>query len=157
MKVMHNLTIRYPAKNLALRQPTLPQIQRAQDYLAQFPQVEMEPQHRFADGMYCRNLPIPADTIVVGKIHRHEHFVVLTKGSATINTDKGMETITAPHTWVSKPGAKRILKTITDCEFMTFHLNPTNTTDLDELEADIIVAESSPFPSLTDDIQRIYA
>lgn len=124
------------------RQPSLSAMKRLQAFLAPMPQVEMEPRHYFADGMYGRVLPIPADTVVVGKIHRHEHLVALIKGEATINTDRGMERIRAPHVWISPPGAKRALVTHTDCEFMTCHLNPTNTRDLDDLEADIIIPEA---------------
>lgn len=122
--------------------PSRSQVVRLQDYMATLPQVDMAPQHYFADGMYVRNLPIPADTVVVGKIHRHQHMVALIKGTARINTDKGMETISAPHIWRSEPGAKRALVTLTDCEFMTMHLNPTNTRDLDEIEADVIEPEA---------------
>lgn len=141
------------------RQPTMPAMKRLQSFLAPMPQVEMEPRHFFADGMYGRVLPIPAGTVVVGKIHRHEHLVALIKGEATINTDRGMERITAPHVWVSKAGAKRALITHTDCEFMTAHLNPDNTRDLDALEADIIIPEALGYdvPALSDDIQAVYA
>ncbi len=124
------------------RQPSMAAMKRLQSYMAGLPQTEMEPRHYFAEGMYGRVLPIPADTVVVGKIHRHEHLVALIKGEATINTDRGMERIRAPHVWISQPGAKRALVTHTDCEFMTCHLNPTNTHDLDELEADIIIPEA---------------
>lgn len=141
------------------KQPSMSAMKRFQELLAPMPQVQMEPRHYFADGMYGRVLPIPADTVVVGKIHRHEHLVALIKGEATINTDRGMERIRAPHVWISKPGAKRALVTHTDCEFMTTHLNPDNTRDLDALEADIIVPEALGYetPSLADDIQAVYA
>lgn len=128
--------------NSAPRQPSMSAMRRLQEYLAPMPQVEMTPRHYFCDGMYGRVLPIPADTVVVGKIHRHEHLVALIKGEATINTDRGMERIKAPHVWISQPGAKRSLVTHTDCEFMTCHLNQTNTNDLGELEADIIIPEA---------------
>lgn len=132
--------------------PSRAQVVKLQEYMSGLPQVEMTPQHYFAEGMYVRNLPIPANTVVVGKIHRHQHMVALIKGSARINTDKGMETISAPHIWRSEPGAKRALVTLTDCEFMTMHLNPTNTHDLDVIEADVIEPEDI---QLTYDTKRI--
>ena len=125
----------------APRQVTREQVNRLQDVLAKLPQIANEPVHHFADGMYGRELPIQADAYVVGKIHRHEHFTLLLKGTATINTDKGMETITGPHIWVSPPGAKRALYTHTDCVFFTVHLNHDNTRDLEAIEADVIVPE----------------
>lgn len=116
--------------------------------------VDPTPKHFFADGMYVRSLPIPAGSVVTGKIHRHQHVVALIKGEATINTDRGMERISAPHIWISEPGAKRALVTHTDCEFMTMHLNPTNTQDMVAIEADVIEPDTR---TLTHDIQRIYA
>ena len=122
--------------------PTREQIQQAQYFIATLPQIANEPVHYFAEGMYGRALPIEANAVVVGKIHRHEHFTLLISGEATINTDRGMERIKAPHIWVSPPGAKRILHTHTDCVFFTSHLNANNSRDIDEIEADLIISES---------------
>jgi len=143
--------------------PSLAQIQRFEQHLAQFPQIPNEPKHHFAEGMYGRELPIQADAFVVGKIHRHEHITVLLSGTATINTDKGMERITGPHIWISPPGAKRALYTHTDCVFFTVHLNHDNTRDLEAIEADVIVPEprigfDCPLlAEFADELQGVYA
>jgi hypothetical protein len=110
-------------------------IVRLQEALSTLPQIETGLEHYFADGMYGRRCSIPAGSVVVGKIHRHEHFVLLIKGTVSINTDRGMETITAPHVWVSPAGAKRVLYTHDDCEFFTTHLNHDNGRDLERIEA----------------------
>lgn len=106
------------------------------------PQVEMEPIHRFTDGLYTRELTIPADTFVIGKTHRHAHPVFLMKGKVTIG-DVGAgevpETIEAPSIWTSQPGAKRVLYTHTECVFATCHA--THETDLVKLEEQLIVPE----------------
>jgi hypothetical protein len=133
------------------KQPERAQVERLQDYLATLPQIPNEPRHWFAEGMYGRELPIQADAFVVGKIHRHEHITILLCGSATINTDRGMERITGPHVWISPPGAKRALYTHTDCVFFTCHLNPGNARDLDLIEADVIVPE----PRLAQDAPQL--
>lgn len=142
--------------------PSRDAIVRLQEALAALPQAETEVEHFFADGMYGRRCFIPADTVVTGKIHRHEHFVVLIKGSATINTDRGMERVTAPHVWVSPPGAKRALYTHEDCEFFTTHLNHDNGRDLERIEADVIEPEGllthdPEVSEFTDELQRVYA
>lgn len=146
------------------KQPTLQQIKRLQDAIATMPQIPNEPQHLFAPGMYIRTLPIQAGATVVGKMHRHAHPVMLVKGEATILTNNGMERICAPHIWVSQPGAKRALHTHTECEFVTVHLNPDDTQDLEALEAEIIIPEAlisyeevQALPEFTDEIQRVYA
>src|SRR4249919_1817233 len=134
--------------------PTLGQIKRLQDVIAECPQVECPVEHLFAPGMYVRQCSIPAGSIVVGKMHRHQHPVFLLAGSVQINTDRGMETITAPHSWISQENAKRALHTLTDCVFATVHLNPTDTHDLDAIEAEVIVPEAlidyDPQQSLAD-------
>lgn len=135
---------------------------RAQEVMAGLPQVDTGLEHFFADGMYGRRCFIPADSVVVGKIHRHEHFVLLIKGTATINTDRGMERISAPHVWVSPPGAKRILYTHEDCEFFTTHLNHDNGRDLERIEADVIEPEGllthePEVSEFKDELQRMYA
>ena len=143
-----------------LPNPSREAIQAFQVELAKYEQIELTPEHYFADGEYGRELFIKAETFVVGKIHLHEHLVMLACGEVTINTDKGMERIKGPKMWVSPAGAKRALFTHTDCVFWTVHLNPTNTQDLAELEAAIIEPEPSPFdglPDISNDIQRLYA
>jgi hypothetical protein len=125
--------------------PTLGQIKALQDKLLDLSGGELwegAPQHYFADGMYGRVLPIKAGLVVVGKMHRHEHLVMLMSGECVISTADGMRRFTGPQVWVSKPGEKRALVTVTDCVFMTAHLNPTNTRDMDAIEADVILPES---------------
>lgn len=142
--------------------PTRERITQLQEALAQLPQIETGLEHYFADGMYGRKCSIPGGSVVVGKIHRHEHFVFLLSGTATINTDRGMETITGPKVWVSPPGAKRALVTHDDCVFFTTHLNHENERDLDLIEAKVIEPEgllthAPEVAEFTDELQRMYA
>lgn len=143
--------------------PSLPQIKRLQDAMAELPQVECPVTHQFGGGMYMRKCAIPAGSVVVGKMHRHAHPVLLVKGESTILTDKGMERICAPYEWISQPGAKRVLYAHTDCEFVTVHLSGEET-DLAALEAEIIIPdaqipyeESLALAEFTDELQRMYA
>ena len=147
----------------APRQPSLPALQRMQEELAKYPQIDLQPEHYFAPGMYGRALPIPTDSYVVGKIHRHQHITMLISGEATINTDKGMQRIRAPHIWISQANAKRALHTHTDCLFFTVHLNPTDTHDLDAIEDYVIVPEPAiaheahQLPEFADELQGVFA
>jgi len=142
--------------------PSREKIQQLQAGLAQLPQIETGLEHYFADGMYGRKCTIPAGSVAVGKVHRHEHFVFLLSGSVTINTDRGMETITGPRVWVSPPGAKRVLYTHEDCVFFTTHLNHDNERDLERIEAEVIEPEGllthdPDVSEFTDELQRMYA
>jgi hypothetical protein len=145
--------------------PTLAQIQRIEQIVGAAPQIDCPVEHFFAPGMYVRKCSIPAGSIVVGKMHRHVHPVMLTKGEVTINTDKGMERITAPHVWISQLNAKRALYTHSDCEFVTVHLNEDDATDLDVIEARVIVPDAQidyhkeveQLAEFADELQGVYA
>lgn len=142
--------------------PTLAKIQALEDAMRSLPQTDLEPAHYFAEGMYGRELFIPAGQVVVGKMHRHEHLVQLLSGEATIATDTGTERVRGPKTWVSPPGVKRALVTHTDCLFFTVHLNESNTRDLDAIEEYVIVPpeqighDKDALPDFTEELQRIY-
>ena len=145
-----------------LTTPTLAQIKAMEAALAPLPQVECPVEHFFSPGQYTRKCSIPADTYVVGKMHRHQHPTFLLSGTVQINTDRGMEEITGPHIWISQENAKRALYTVTDCVFATVHLNPTDTQDIEAIEAEVIVPDGlieAPQEAvfLTDAVQGAYA
>jgi len=93
-------------------------------------------QHRFADGVYAREMLIPAGHLIVGKIHKFGHLNVITKGLVSVLTEFGVETLQAPTTFISKPGTKRVVYAHEDTVWTTFH--GTQHTTPDEVEADII-------------------
>ena len=48
-------------------------IQRLQDAMMNLPQIDLPLKHAFTTGIYSREIFLPKDSIVVGKIHRHDH------------------------------------------------------------------------------------
>jgi hypothetical protein len=92
--------------------------------------------HHFAPGCYAREIELPADSIVIGKIHRHAHVNVVSKGHVVVYTPTGLEEIRAPATFISKPGTKRVVVALEDTVWTTIHV--TNETDLEKIEAEII-------------------
>ncbi len=94
--------------------------------------------HSFSDGIYVREITIPAGTLVVGKIHKHDHPNFLLKGKVKVVTEDGIEELEGPLSMISKAGTKRALYAETDLVWTTIHANPTNTEDLQELEENII-------------------
>ena len=111
-------------------------IDRLQAVMLQMPQVELSTEHLFADGMYCRALFRPADTTIVGKVHRREHFYVVLSGEVTVVGDGYREHIKAPRIIVSQPGTKRAVYAHVDSLCATFHR--TNSTDLEEIERELV-------------------
>jgi len=93
--------------------------------------------HSFSNGIYVREISVPAGMFVVGKIHKHDHPNFLLKGDVIVVTEDGVEELSAPLSMISKGGIKRAIYAKTDLIWTTVHLNPTNTEDLDKLEGEI--------------------
>lgn len=121
--------------------PTREQIDRLQAEIVKMPQATLDTHHYFANGMYAREVHRPAGTLIVGKIHKHEHLFIVTKGQIIVWTENGMVRMTAPYVHVSKPGTKRVTLAEVDSSAMTVHR--TDNTDLEEIEAEIIEAEEN--------------
>jgi hypothetical protein len=105
--------------------------------MAQMPQVHCELTHRFAPGVYLREIKMPADAVVIGKVHKTEHFNVLIQGACLIVHDDGRrEELRAPTTFVSKAGVQKVIYILEDMIWQTIH--PTDETDMAKLD-DMIV------------------
>lgn len=118
--------------------------------LAKLPSIEpfVTVRHHFAPGQYAREFSLAArpwgddrQAVCIGKIHRHAHVNVVSKGRCTVYTEDGLMEIEAPFTFVSQPGAKRVVLLHEDLVWTTFHCNPTDTRDLLLIEADVIAPD----------------
>lgn len=92
----------------------------------------------FADGIYLRQMEMPAETVVVGAIHNHLHAWFLLTGRVLINNNGEIIEHIAPCFTISKPGSKRLIYALEDSIFVNVHKNPSNTQDLKELEKEIV-------------------
>jgi len=115
--------------------PTLEQIERLQSEMAD---VLGRAGYRtlFSGGMYCRKLIRPAGTLIVGKVHKKDHFFMCAKGQIICWSEKGMVTLNAGDVLCSKAGTKRVTLAVTDAIGITFH--KTNKTNLDKIEKELI-------------------
>lgn len=90
-------------------------------------QVELAVTHRFINGIYSREILIPAGVLVAGRIHKGEHLSVISLGVAEVVIDNVMtgdtETVVyaSPITFVSPAGTKRMVLAISDVVWTTFH------------------------------------
>lgn len=103
-------------------------------------------EHRFSPGLYLRQVTMPAGAAVIGKIHSTEHFNIVLTGKCTVITAEGIEEITAPHTFISKAGVKKVVIVHEECIWQTTHV--TESTDLEEIEKQVIVES---YDNLLDD------
>ncbi len=101
--------------------------------LAKMPQVDAPVTHRFAPGVYLREIFMQADSIVIGRIHKTRHFNVLLTGACLIvHADGRREELRAPMTFVSEAGVQKVLYILEDMQWQTIH--PTEETDLAKLD-----------------------
>jgi len=107
--------------------------------LSKLPQYEPKTNHYFHGGMYCREVWRPAGVLVVGAVHKKEHFYLIVSGTVGITTDDGVKEVTGPHLLLSKPGTKRAVYALTDALCMTFHALEAKT--VEEAEAELVEVE----------------
>jgi hypothetical protein len=100
------------------------------------PQEELPTGHYFTFGRYCRFLPRPKGTLIIGKVHRKEHIYIVLFGTVRITNGAQVQEVTGPKVIVSKPGTKRAVLALTDACCFTVH--KTDLTDLAAIEEELI-------------------
>lgn len=114
-------------------------IYEAEVLMKQMPQADLAVKHYFSLGVYARELYIPAGSIVVGKLHKHENLNILTKGLIEVLVDDEIKLLKAPAVIVSPAGTKRIARALEDTIWITIH--GTHETDVSKIE-DYFIAQS---------------
>lgn len=107
--------------------------------MKKYEQMDLPVKHHFAPGNYAREIFLPKGCVVTGKIHKHAHLNIISKGKVSVVTEFGPMVIDAtngPVTFTSQPGTKRALYVDEDTVWTTIH--PTNETDLAKIEDEII-------------------
>lgn len=122
--------------------PTREQIVKLQSAMLPIQCDQPEPRHFFAPGMYLRELVVPAGMLMVGKTHKHAHFLLVLKGRAEVISEFGRMIVEAGHISISQAGVKRVVLALEDTQFVTVHLNQSDTQDLQVIEAEHIEPET---------------
>lgn len=105
-------------------------------------QVEMPVTHRFSPGIYTREIFMPADTYVIGHIHKTRHLNVVLTGRASVLIEGEMHEFVAPCVFESGAGVQKVLHIHEDCRWMTIHANPGDSRDVAAIEETLV--ELSP-------------
>ena len=119
--------------------PTQEQILKLQSEMLSMDQVELPTEHYFSGGMYCRKVFRKAGTVIVGKIHKKDHFFMCAQGEIIAWSENGMKKLLSGDIIESKAGTKRVTFALSDAIGITFH--KTDKTDLDEIEAELLEPE----------------
>jgi len=111
-------------------------VEALQAEVSKFEQYQPETEHIFHGGMYCRKVFRKATALIVGKVHKKEHFYMVVSGTVAVTTDDGVRLITGPELLCSKPGTKRAVYAETDAMCMTFHRVDAET--VEDAEAELV-------------------
>jgi hypothetical protein len=101
--------------------------------------VQLEARHHFSEGMYARELFIPAGVCVVGALHKTRHLYTVVQGKCKVSSQFGNIDIEAPFMGETLPQTKRVIYAETDCVWVTYH--PTHLTDIAEIENALLEPE----------------
>ena len=128
-------------------------VKALQNELSKLPQYEPLTKHTFHGGMYCREVWRPAGVLVVGKVHKKEHFYMIVYGTVAITTDDGVKSVTGPCLLNSMPGTKRAVYAETDTLCMTFHR--TDSTTVEEAEAEMVEEDEADMYSIGNKVKGV--
>ena len=99
--------------------------------------------HHFAPGVYAREMFLPSGHTIVGKIHKHAHLNIVSKGVVVVSTEEGSKELKAPCVFTSYAGTKRAVFIKEDAIWITIHV--TEKTDLNEIENELIAKDFNDF------------
>lgn len=135
-----------PANETTTQRERVSKFERTLQALPDAFKVDIETMHLFCKGLYARTVLMTAGSIVVGKIHKCEHVVVVSKGRARVNADELGETfdIGPGSVFVCPPGSRRTLLILEDMLWTTIHA--TNERDLVKLEEELIAKDYNEVP-----------
>lgn len=109
-----------------------------------FPIIDCPLVHRFTDGLYVREIFMPAGSLITSKIHKTQHQYFILSGAVSVWIDEGEEVyLKAPYIGITEPGTRRVLYVWEDCIWATSHPNPDNE-NLNEIEERIIEKHDNP-------------
>jgi len=139
--------------DVAPQQMMRQKVETLQQELSKLPQYEPQTRHYFHGGMYCREVFRHAGVLVVGAIHKKEHFYLIVSGTVAITDGEGnVQEVTGPHLFQSKPGTKRAVYAVTDALCMTFHAIEAKS--VEEAEAELVEVEPDSMYSLGNQVKH---
>ena len=117
-------------------------VEVAEGIMLKLPQVDCPLTHYFTPGVYCREIFMPAGSMVIGHKHKTEHMNIVLSGLANVSINGIVQEIKAPFSFKSGVGDRKVLMILEDMRWMTVH--PTDETDLDKL-MDLLIEKSETF------------
>lgn len=96
--------------------------------------------HHFSDGLYAKQVRIPANHVVQSHSHKYSHLSVLAQGEVLVEVDGTQTHHVAPACIEIAAGLHHRVFAITDAVWFCIHA--TSETDVDKVDA-VLVAEGA--------------
>lgn len=112
------------------------EISRIENILREnFPLLDPPYTHYFCQGLYAREMIIPAGALITGKIHLEDSISFMLTGEMLIfSSDSGVARLKAPQVVLSSAGTRRVAFALADVRFVNVMANAENIKDLKQLE-----------------------
>lgn len=88
------------------------------------------------NGVYTREITMPKGTLAVGKVHKKDHVVFLTKGKILVASKYGKEEYNAPCYAICKAGIQRVVLALEETTWVNVHYAEGNT--IEEIENELV-------------------
>lgn len=117
----------------ALARDITPAVDELERQFLTMPQAPCSVVHRFAPGLYIREVTIPGGVFAIGHYQREAHLCVMVRGHVTlVGPDGSTEEVRAPVTYIAQPGRK---VGYVHEEMVWLNIYATDETDVEKLEA----------------------
>lgn len=103
-------------------------------------EVEIHTRHLYAEGVYLREMTAKAGTLLTGRTQHEVNANILSKGKVLVASEFGVYTYTAPCTFISPKGDKRVIWVMEDCIWTGVIHNPSNSQDFAAWEDQYLIS-----------------
>jgi hypothetical protein len=115
------------------------------------PQTELPLTHKFADGLYYREILIPKGCWLTGRVHKQADMNIVYYGDIEVLVEDGtFKRVVGPCSFSGRAGLKQFGIASEDTLWATVH--HTHLTDLDEIEKELFEDEESTFDFKTGEV-----
>lgn len=102
-------------------------------------QIDIPIKHTFAPGMYVREMVMPKGSLIVGKIHKHDHIIIVSSGDCTVYSKDGLQRLKGPCTATYTAGTQRAIYAHEDTIWHNIHAVESD--DIAEVEDYLVTDE----------------
>jgi hypothetical protein len=95
-----------------------------ENYMLTQEQVEIPVVHRYVNGMYIREITIPKDTVLTGRVHKEDYVDIMLSGDISVATPDGLVRLTGNNVLIGTKGRKRAGYAHEDTRWVTVHNVP---------------------------------